>query len=40
MAYMTGNEFQNLLDEIFKIVKEFESKDEAVEKLQGLIEKR
>lgn len=40
MAYMTDNEFQNLMDEVLRIVKESESKDEAVEKLQGLIEKK
>lgn len=40
MAYMTDNEFQNLVDEVLRIVKESESKDEAVEKLQGLIENK
>jgi hypothetical protein len=40
MAYMTDNEFQNLMDEVLRIVKESESKDEAVEKLQGLIENK
>ena len=30
MAYMTDNEFQNLMDEVLRIVKESESKDEAV----------
>ena len=39
MAYMTDNEFQNLMDEVLRIVQKSESKDEAVEKLQGLIEK-
>ena len=39
-AYMTDNEFQNLMDEVLRIVKESESKDEAVEKLQGLIENK
>ena len=33
MAYMTDNEFQNLMDEVLRIVQEFESKDEAVKKL-------
>ena len=33
MAYMTDNEFQNLMDEVLRIVKESESKDEAVKKL-------
>ena len=37
MAYMTDNEFQNLVDEVLRIVKESESKDEAVEKLQNLV---
>ena len=37
MAFMTDNEFQNLMDEVLRIVQESESKDEAVEKLQGLI---
>ena len=32
MAYMTDNEFQNLMDEVLRIVQESESKDEAVEK--------
>ena len=40
MAYMTDNEFQDLMDEVFRIVKESESKDESVEKLQGLIENK
>lgn len=40
MAYMTDNEFQNLVDEVLRIVKESVSKDEAVEKLQGLIENK
>ena len=40
MAYMTDNEFQNLMDEILRIVQETESKDEAVEKLQDLIENK
>lgn len=43
MAYMTDNEFQNLMDEVLRIVKESESsesKDEAVEKLQGLIKNK
>ena len=40
MAYMTDNEFQNLVDEVLRIVKKSESKDEAVEKLQGLIENK
>ena len=40
MAYMTDNEFQNLMDEVLRIVKESESKDEAVKKLQGLIENK
>ena len=40
MAYITDNEFQNLMDEVLRIVKESESKDEAVEKLQGLIENK
>ena len=40
MAYMTDNEFQNLMDEVLRIVKKSESKDEAVEKLQGLIENK
>ena len=38
MAYMTDNEFQNLMDEVLRIVKESESKEEAVEKLQNLID--
>ena len=38
MAYVTDNEFQYLMDEVLRIVKESESKDEAVKKLQGLIE--
>ena len=33
MAYMTDNEFQNLMDEVLRIVQESESKDEAVKKL-------
>ena len=33
MAYMTDNEFHNLMDEVLRIVQEFESKDEAVKKL-------
>ena len=33
MAYMTDNEFQNLMDEVLRIVQESESKDKAVEKL-------
>ena len=37
MAYMTDNEFQNLMDEALRIVKDSESKVETVEKLQGLI---
>ena len=37
MAYMTDNEFQNLMDEVLRIVKDSESKDKTVEKLQGLI---
>ena len=37
MAYMTDNEFQNLMDEVLRIVKESDSKDEAVEKLQNLV---
>lgn len=37
---MTDNEFQNLLDKVLQIVKESESKDEVVEKLQGLIENK
>ena len=40
MTYMTDNEFQNLMDEILRIVQETESKDEAVEKLQDLIENK
>ena len=40
MAYLTDNEFQDLMDEVFRIVKESESKDESVEKLQGLIENK
>ena len=40
MAYMTDNEFQNLMDEVLRIVKESDSKDEAVKKLQGLIENK
>ncbi len=40
MAYMTDNEFQNLMNEVLRIVLESESKDEAVEKLQGLIENK
>ncbi len=40
MAYMTDNEFQYLMDEVLRIVKESESKDEAVKKLQGLIENK
>ena len=40
MAYMTDNEFQNLMDEVLRIVQESESKDETVEKLQGLIENK
>ena len=40
MAYMTDNEFQNLMDEVLRIVKKSESKDEAVEKLQGLVENK
>ena len=40
MAYMTDNEFQNLMDEVLRIVKESDSKDEAVEKLQGLIKNK
>ena len=40
MAYMTDNEFQNLMDEVLRIVQESESKDEAVEKLQGLVENK
>ena len=39
-AYMTDNEFQNLMDEVLRIVQESKSKDEAVEKLQGLIENK
>ena len=37
MAYMTDNEFQNLMDEVLRIVKDSESKVKTVEKLQGLI---
>ena len=40
MAYMTDNEFQNLMDEVLRIVQESESKDEAVEKLQNFIENK
>lgn len=40
MAYMTDNEFQYLMDEVLRIVKESESKDEAVKKLQCLIENK
>lgn len=40
MAYMTDNEFQNLMDEVLRIVQQSESKDEAVEKLHGLIENK
>lgn len=40
MAYMTDNEFQYLMDEVLRLVQESESKDEAVEKLQGLIENK
>ena len=40
MGYMTDNEFQNLMDEVLRIVQESASKDEAVEKLQGLIENK
>ena len=40
MAYMTDNEFQYLMYEVLRLVKESESKDEAVEKLQGLIENK
>ena len=40
MAYMTDNEFQNSMDEVLRIVQESASKDEAVEKLQGLIENK
>ena len=40
MAYMTDNEFQNLMDEVLRILQESASKDEAVEKLQGLIENK
>ena len=40
MAYMTDNEFQNLMDEVLRIVQESGSKDEAVEKLHGLIENK
>lgn len=40
MEYMTDNEFQCLMDEVLRIVKESESKDEAVEKLQGLSENK
>ena len=40
MAYMTDNEFQNLMDEVLRIVQESESKDEAIEKLQGLIKNK
>ena len=39
-AYMTDNEFQNLMDEVLRIVKDSESKDKTVEKLQGLIENK
>ena len=37
---MTDNKFQNLRDEVLRIVQESESKDEAGEKLQGLIENK
>ena len=37
---MTDNEFQNLMDEVLRIVKESDSKDETVKKLQGLIENK
>ena len=40
MAYMTDIEFHNLMDEVLRIVKESDSKDEAVKKLQGLIENK
>ena len=40
MAYMTDNEFQNLLDKVLQIVKKSESKDEAVEKLQCLVKNK
>lgn len=40
MAYMIDNKFQNLMDEVLRIVQESERKDEAVEKLQGLIENK
>ena len=40
MAYMTVNEFQNLMDEVLRIVNVSESKDKTVEKLQGLIENK
>ncbi len=40
MAYMTDNEFQNLMDEVLRIVQESESLDEAVEKLQNFIENK
>lgn len=40
MAYMTDNEFQNLMDEVLRIVQESESKDEAVEKLQNFVENK
>ena len=40
MAYVTDNEFQYLMDEVLRIVQESASKDEAVEKLQGLIENK
>ena len=40
MAYMTDNEFQNLMVEVLRIVKESESKEEAVEKLQNIIDNK
>lgn len=40
MAHMTDKEFEKLLDEVLKIVKNSETKDEAIEKLQSLIKNK
>ena len=40
MSYVTDNELQDLMDAVLRIVQESASKDEAVEKLQGLIENK
>lgn len=40
MAYITDKEFENMMNEVLSIVKNSETKDEAIEKLQSLIKNK